>query len=144
MLDTNVLVYAIDARDPAKQATAQEAIRTLAENGRGMLCAQVLGEYFRVVTQRIEPTLTKEVAERRLLTLSLSFPVFDTTMESIRDGARLASQFSLGFWDAVIVSVAKANGASVLLTEDHIDNRVVEGVRYLNPFDANFDMALLR
>jgi predicted nucleic acid-binding protein len=97
MVDSNVLVYAIDPADPMKQSIAQDVLTRLEETGRGVLCAQVLGEYFRVATQRIATPLPYDQAERRLLTLSTTFPVYDTTMVAIREGARAVRVHGMSF-----------------------------------------------
>ena len=40
----------------------------------------------------------------------------------------------LSFWDALIWSAAVENNVTVIYTEDFQDGRVVEGVRFVNPF----------
>ena len=45
-LDTNILIYAHDARDPSKRACARELIRRLLRERRGVLSLQVLQEFF--------------------------------------------------------------------------------------------------
>lgn len=44
----------------------------------------------------------------------------------------------MSVWDALIWSVAKENGVTSILTEDSAHGRVLEGIRYLNPFDPAF------
>ena len=50
--DTNVLVYACDSTDPAKQATALQLITEASAQGSGVLSVQVLGEFFHAVVIR--------------------------------------------------------------------------------------------
>ena len=45
-IDTNVLVYADDARDRRKQARARELIRRLMRERRGVLSLQILQGFF--------------------------------------------------------------------------------------------------
>ena len=44
-IDTNIVVYANDKRDPVKQKTAVELIAALMDSGGGVISAQVLQEY---------------------------------------------------------------------------------------------------
>jgi predicted nucleic acid-binding protein len=44
-LDTNILVYAFDSSDPAKQQWAEQLIAEAARSGTGWLSTQVLGEF---------------------------------------------------------------------------------------------------
>ena len=45
-LDTNVLVYGYDRRDPAKMARALDLLSDAIESGTGVVSAQVLSEFF--------------------------------------------------------------------------------------------------
>ncbi len=45
-LDTSVLVYAHDARDPLKREQAQQLILQLLRERRGVVSVQVLQEFF--------------------------------------------------------------------------------------------------
>ena len=58
LVDTNVLVYAYDRAEPRKQERALETLRRLAVGGRGRVSAQILGEFFRAVTQKIPSPLS--------------------------------------------------------------------------------------
>jgi predicted nucleic acid-binding protein len=49
----------------------------------------------------------------------------------------------MSFWDAQVWAVAKEGGVSYLLSEDFDDGAVVEGVRFVDPFTASFDIASL-
>ena len=59
-VDTNVLVYARDPRDPIKQAKAREWIRFLWDEQRGRTSVQVLSEYYDVITRKFRPAVSRE------------------------------------------------------------------------------------
>jgi predicted nucleic acid-binding protein len=40
----------------------------------------------------------------------------------------------LSFWDALVWATARANGVTVIHTEDFAHGRVVDGVGFLDPF----------
>ena len=67
-LDTNVLVYADDARDPRKQCKARDLIRSLLLERRGVLSLQVLQEFFAAATRKL--ALTSEAARHRVVLYS--------------------------------------------------------------------------
>ena len=50
------------------------------------------------------------------------------------DAARVHRDHGVPFWDGMLWSVARRAGAQMLLSEDFQDGRVLEGVRFLNPF----------
>ena len=49
----------------------------------------------------------------------------------------------MSIWDALHWSAAKAGGASIILTQDAQSRPVIEGFRYVNPFDPEFDITVL-
>ena len=59
------------------------------------------------------------------------------------EGCRGATEHHLSLWDALIWAVAKLNQVPDVLTEDAEHERFLEGVRFLNPFAAGFDLASL-
>ena len=65
-LDTNILVYANDASDPAKQAAAVKLIGEGLRSGRGVISTQVLGEFWVTVTKKIAVPLDGETAEAEI------------------------------------------------------------------------------
>ncbi len=42
----------------------------------------------------------------------------------------------ISFWDALVLRAAKQSGCSVLLTEDMQDERELDGLRIVNPFQS--------
>lgn len=45
----------------------------------------------------------------------------------------------LSYWDALVWATAKMNEIPVVLSEDFENGRIIEGVRFLDPFRAEFD-----
>lgn len=146
LLDTNVLIYSVDPSSAEKQEIATEVLEDLLFDRRAVISVQVLGEFFRVSTsgRRIRQPLAQADAMLRMTEFTRSMIVLESRAEHVLDAARIAPQYSMGFWDAVILATAKADGITVMLTEDYDDGRVIEGVRIVNPFAPAFDMALLR
>ena len=65
-LDTNVLVYANDRTEAAKQSAAIRLITDGIQSGRAVISAQVLGEFWVTVTQKIQVPLDRRTAEREV------------------------------------------------------------------------------
>ena len=61
-VDTNVIVYARDAREPAKQRLAETWLDHLWHERLGRISFQVLSEYYVSVTRKLDPGLTPEEA----------------------------------------------------------------------------------
>jgi len=49
-------------------------------------------------------------------------------------------QYQFSFWDAQIWAAAKLNQVPVVLSEDFNAGAIIEGVRFVNPFAADFKL----
>jgi len=143
LVDTNVLVYAYDPREPDRQARAAACLRRLVASRQGALSAQVLSEFFWVATRRLDPPLSVPQAERSLTNYLRSWPVYPITGQAVLEAVRGVQQYRFAYWDALIWAVAKLNGVLTILTEDQPSSRLIEGVRFLNPLHQAFDLAQL-
>jgi len=144
LVDTNVLVYSFDPRDVEKQNRAREVIERLLASDRAVVSVQCLTEFFRTVRWRLPEPLSPGDALAQVTRLSLACRVLDITTAAVLEACRAANDYQMAIWDALIWSVARLSGIPYVLTEDAEHDRVLEGVRYLNPFHSDFDMSLLR
>jgi predicted nucleic acid-binding protein len=142
-LDTNVLVYAYDPADAAKRTRALAVLTRLGARQQGALSAQVLSEFVVTVTRKITPPLTMEEAEQRVPNYMRSWPVYALTARMVVEAVRGVRQHQLPYWDSLIWATAKLSGVPTVLSEDFSDGRLIEGVRFLNPFAPAFDLARL-
>jgi predicted nucleic acid-binding protein len=132
-VDTNVLVYARDASDPEKQATAAAWIEHLWTSAGGRLSVQVLQEYYVTVTRKMDPGLSADEARADVRDLAAWRPI--RIDEAIIESAwLLEDRYQLSFWDSLIVAAAQAAGCGTLLTEDLQDGLDVDGLRIADPF----------
>lgn len=138
LVDTNVVVYAYDRSEPDKQRQALEVLDILATNQRGALSVQVLSETFVTLTRKIPAPLRAQEAYQRLQNYHQAWTVLDLTGLVALEAARGVVDHQLNFWDALIWATAKLNQIDLVLSEDFSDGQVVEGVRFQNPFRAEF------
>lgn len=143
LVDTNILIYAYDAADVRKRAIALDVLTNLRQHRLGVLTVQVLGEFFTNVTRKPLEPLTPEEARLTALRLYRSWPVLDLTSRMFVDAVRGVTEHKLSYWDALLWATAQEERVPFILTEDQQHLRLVEDVRYLNPFLPEFDMARL-
>lgn len=132
-LDTNVLVYAEDARDAGKQALARDLIGRLMRERRGVVSLQVLQEFFAVATRKLG--MEAEAARRRLLLYS-RFEVIDLSLVDLFAAIDLHLLHGLSFWDGLVVRAALNGNCRKLHSEDMQGGRVIEHLTIDNPFDS--------
>jgi predicted nucleic acid-binding protein len=130
-LDTSLIVYANDERDPAKQATARECVARAMRERTGVISTQVLQEYAVVALGKLHQP--SDVVLRQLLLLE-SLEVVQVTPALIRRGLELQLRYRIDFWDGSILAAAESANCSALLSEDLNPGQLYAGVRVENPF----------
>lgn len=132
-VDTNVLVYAQDAADPEKQQRARDVLRAHADGL--VLSAQVLSEFYVVVTRRLTTPMDPEDAATAVDYLS-EHPIIAIDEHVVRDGIALSRAAQVSFWDGLIIAAARTGGCDSILTEDLAAGSTIGGVQIVNPFAA--------
>lgn len=138
LIDTNVLVYAHDRGEHAKQKQSILVLEHLHATGAGRLSAQTLAEFFRATTRGAKPILTFEQAGDQAANLAHSWPVFDVTPHVVLEAARGVRDHRFAYWDSQIWATARLNQIPIVFSEDFTPGQVIEGVRFVNPFAADF------
>jgi predicted nucleic acid-binding protein len=132
-LDTNVLVYAYDKSDPHKQTVAHGLLLAGIREESSVVSAQVLGEFFSVVTRKIRQPMTADEARIAIAAVSV-VPVQDVDLALVHRAIDAHKQYGLAYWDCLIVASAERSGCGVLYTEDLANGQAYFGVRVINPF----------
>jgi predicted nucleic acid-binding protein len=130
-LDTSVLLYAEDAREPAKRDRAQHLIRELVADQAAVVSTQVLQEFFVIATKKLKlPAAVAHdcVATYAQLDVALVSPAL------VLAAIELHRLHGLSFWDALIVRTAMDAGCTRLLSADLQHERAFEALVVENPF----------
>jgi predicted nucleic acid-binding protein len=130
-LDTNILVYSDDPRDPAKRATAINLVQDHLRSQTGTVSLQVLQEYFVSATGKLK--LSSELARQRVEVFA-KFHVGEPNISDILAAIDIHRLHGLSFWDALVLRMAKQTGCRILLTEDLQHGQQLDGVKIVNPF----------
>ncbi len=130
-LDSNVVIYANDERDPAKQAIAREWIARVMREGTGVVSTQVMQEY--AVTALKKLRQDPDAVLRQLLLLE-SLEVILLTPALIRRGVELHLRYRIDVWDASILAAAELARCERVLSEDFNPGQLYTNVRVENPF----------
>ena len=131
-LDTNVLVYLVDGRDPARQARAREVVGRAVVAGRCFLSVQSLGEFFVVVVRK--GLATPAAAQLVVDDLTVALPVASPTAADARMAIAAAIAGRFAYWDALLLATLDRAGCTIVLSEDMGEGAVLGGVTVRNPF----------
>lgn len=139
-VDTNILLYAYDRSEPDKQRQAALILDKLALSGLGVISSQVMAEFFVTVTRKISAPLAPDSAYQRLENYQQSWETLDVTPAIVLEAARGVRDYQFSFWGAQIWATARLNQIATIFSEDFNVGAVVEGVRFVNPLTADFQV----
>lgn len=140
LADSNVLVYAVDIAEQDKSRLSRELLRRMERAERGLVTSQLMTEFYAATTRvrgsRPAICIADEAAVwiERWLT---AFAFRQITPAVIREAVRGAAEYQMHIYDAQVWACAKFGGA-IILSEDGQSRDLIEGVRYINPFAADF------
>ncbi len=132
-LDTNVIVYANDPRDPEKQSRAAQCIARAMRDGTGVVSTQVFQEFAAVAGAKLHQDRDAILAQLVLLEV---LEVVFVTPAIIRRALELQWRYGIAYWDASILAAAEQAHCAVLLSEDFSAGQLYVNVRVENPLAA--------
>ena len=136
LVDTNVLVYRYDHRDPRKQQRATEVLREGLRDGSHFLSHQTLIEFVAATTRPLadgEPLLAPEDATREVEEMMLLYEVLHPDDDLVRLALRGAAAYGLAWFDAHMWAYAERDGLGSLLSEDFQAGRTYGTVTVVEP-----------
>ena len=128
-IDTNILLYSI-SRDPAEMPKRDIAIALLDAEDIA-LSIQVLQEFYVQATR--SDALSHEIAVALIRTW-LRFKVQEITLPVMTGALEIRARHGYCYWDAAIITAARALGCHEVLSEDMSHGREVDGVTITDPF----------
>jgi len=143
LVDTNLLVYAVDRREPEKRERAREVLRRLGVGGSAALPTQVLSEFSSACLRKLEPRPDPQTVRREVERLLLAFPILPLTGPVVLEALRGVREHLLSYYDAQIWAVARLGQVGMVLSEDFNPGAVIDGVLFANPLESTFDLATL-
>ena len=130
-VDTNVLIYVHDDRDPAKQATAYALVQSLTS---AVLLWQVACEYIAASRKLVGSGYSVNMAWQDIRKLQTVWEPKLPTSDVLWRAEALMGRYSLSSWDALLIAACLEAGVTRLYTEDFDDSVGAEGLEVINPF----------
>lgn len=131
-IDTNVLVYAVDEREPVKRDISRKVLAS-SQYGEFVLSAQVLGEFYVTLTRKFGEPISEEEAVEALDRLS-KYAVVPIDVALVGNAVQTSRSSQISYWDGLVVAAAARAGCELLLTENLNDGQRIGSVRIENPF----------
>ena len=133
-IDTNIIIYCFDDRQPEKKVRSLALISDALQKGQGIISWQVIQEFLNVATRKFQTPLKPADAEiylqKVLYPLCAVFPdlnVYQTALE-------IQGKTGYSFYDSLILAGALRESCNILYSEDMHNGIEVNGLRVINPF----------
>ncbi|WP_353252354.1 PIN domain-containing protein [Salinisphaera sp. PC39] len=144
LVDTNILVYRFDPRDPVKQRIASDLLRHAVIDGDLVLPHQAILEFVAAVKRPRPdldgaPLLSAAQAVVEAEELMFQFPVVYPGAEVLLTALRGMATYQLSWFDAHLWAYAEVHGLPEILSEDFEHGRHYGRVRTVDPFLAAAD-----
>jgi predicted nucleic acid-binding protein len=135
-VDTNVLVYVVDADEPAKRAKAIQLLERLGEDEEEtVLLWQVASEFLSCLRRwENEGRIAREDTLMHFDRLESMFRCVLPAQSILRKCLDLSSRYSLSHWDSMLLAACIAAGVRRLYSEDLGSGTEYDSVTVLNPF----------
>jgi predicted nucleic acid-binding protein len=141
LIDTNILIYALDPAEPEKRATSADLLRRTIANHTLALSPQNLNECYKILTLRRR--LVPPDAARTYLMNLIPWCIAPLDARTTAKAWAVQDEAGLEWWDALLVASALMAGCKLFISEDMQDGRVISGMRIVNPFAPEFSARLL-
>lgn len=132
-VDTNVLIYSIDARDARKRRCAVELLESLPEE-ETMIPWQVACEVAAVIRSMMNAGRFQGDYEETVIALRSCFPVVLPQLSALDRSLRIQGPHQVSPWDSLLIAACADAGVTRLYTEDLQGQSVIEGVEFVDPF----------
>jgi predicted nucleic acid-binding protein len=136
LIDTNILIYALDPAEPEKRATSADLLRRTMANHTLVLSPQNLNECYKILTLRRR--LVPPDAVRTYLTHLMPWCIAPLDAQTTRKAWAVQDEAGLAWWDALLVAAALMAGCKLFISEDMRDGQLISGLRIVNPFSPDF------
>lgn len=131
-VDTDVLLYSVDAKEARKQKQARLWLAALWESGAGRLSWQVLHEFY---ANAVRKTGAAPTPARKTVEAFERWRPVEMNRGLIQRGWHWMDKAGVSYWDSLILAAAEQAGCSWMLSEDFQTGRAYGPVTVVNPFE---------
>lgn len=130
-IDTNILVYSFDQKDPQKQEKAREIFKKIIEDHQAVISTQVIKEFYVVATKKlnVDPIIVKNIIHN-----FKNMEIVNNDLLLIEEAIDISVISQVSFWDSLIIAAAEKAKCEYIFSEDLNAGQNYRGVLVHNPF----------
>src|SRR3954462_6421194 len=118
-LDSNVLVYAADSREPARQQRARWVVERAARTRRCSVALQSIGEFYHAATRK--RLIDRREAAAKAADYMTVFEIIEPVSSDARHALAAAAAGGYSYWDALLLTTLGRSGCAFVLSENMHD-----------------------
>ncbi|MBN8707095.1 MAG: PIN domain-containing protein [Bacteroidetes bacterium] len=130
-IDTNILIYTLDQKDPAKNKKARELVSRIVSKHQPVISTQVVKEFYVAATTKLK---ANAFIVKNIIHDFRNFEIVNNDIELIEQAIDISLVTQLTFWDSLIVAAAEKAKCEFLFSEDFNTGQVYRGVKAVNYF----------
>lgn len=139
-IDTNVMLYLNDSREPRKQTIARQWVAALAERELIVISPQVMNEFAYNVLRKFPDVTRGELA--RFLSAMEPWCKAAMTAQTSLDALAIHARYRFSFFDSTMIAAALAYGCDIFLSEDLASGQQIGDLTIINPFSTAIEAVL--
>jgi predicted nucleic acid-binding protein len=132
--DTNIFLYAIAPSSELRRDRARDVLARGMRGGLAVLLLQTPAEFSSVAIRKAK--ISVDEVKVAVDAWRAVLPVQGADIDDLAAALDAVKAHRLAFWDAMLWAAARRSGVRHLLTEDLQDGFELDGVRFINPFEA--------
>lgn len=134
LIDTNILVYAIDMQEGAKNLKAKELInRCWQGKDKYAVSTQNLAEFVSVSTTKAKLDFQQAKIMVGYIIEFVGFIKINYSPETVLSAIDISHEFKTSFWDSLLAATMRENGIFYIYTENSKDFKM-PWINAVNPF----------
>ncbi len=130
-IDTNILIYTLDPRNPLKQSKARDCLQKAIKENKPVISTQVLKEFYVAATAKLK---AEPVAVKNILHNFQNLEIINNDLELVEQAIDISISFKLSFWDSLIIAAAEKACCDTIYSEDLNSGQFYRGIQLVNPF----------
>lgn len=133
-LDTNILVYSVDAASPTKRDVAKRIVADALLQSSAVISFQVVQEALQALTRKVRVVAHGGDVGEFLDNVLVPLWRVQPSLALYQRALHIQAKHGLAFYDSAVVAAALEAGCRRLLSEDMQHGQKIEGLRIENPF----------
>ena len=133
LIDTNIIFYSLDDRDPVKHTVAKKILKRAFIEG-AVVSTQNLAEFFYQSKKKFSPENLETSRSLALAILGSELIEKVSYTENTMSKCIFKCKKEHDFWDLVIYYTMLENGITTIITENESDFEGLKGIKIINPF----------